>query len=168
MTKPRAPLSVGAALARIAGYIPGDYAEMGRLLGRSESLVRAWGDPQRRERVAIDDAIVLDLAYRTAGGDGAPIYEAYGAKLSADGTLWFAEEIALGRHAATLIRECGEAEAAVVLAAQPGATRRDRERAMREIEEAMAVLSRARIMLGGVSAPRPDPDPPSTGPPPAP
>lgn len=181
MTKLRPPLSVGAALARIAGLIPGDYAEMARLTGkRGDSLVRAWGDPARRERIPLEDAITLDLAYRRAGGQGAPLFECYGAKLDAEGVSWFADEIALARHAATLIRECGDAEAAVVLAAQPGATARDRQHALREIEEAIGVLASARLMLAGAApfqshqfpdvavlpaAANETHNPPSTGPP---
>ncbi|MDR3408448.1 MAG: hypothetical protein P4L68_08120 [Methylovirgula sp.] len=148
MTKRRAPLSVDAALARIAGHIPGGYAEMARVLDRSERLVRAWGDPERRERMPIDDSITLDLAFRAAGGEGAPILEAYRAMLEAEGMDWFAEGIALARHAATMIKECSEAEAALVIAAQPGATFRERSDAIREIEEAMVELNRARLMLG--------------------
>ena len=182
MTKLRPPLSVGAALARIAGLLSGDYAEMAAILDRSPGLVRSWGDPDKRERIPMEDAIALDLAYRAAGGHGAPLFECYGAKLDAEGVSWFADEIALARHAATLIRECGDAEAAVVLAAQPGATMRDRQHALREIEEAIGVLASARLMLAG-AAPFPTPalaitdvaplppaanethNPPSTGPP---
>ena len=151
MTKLRPPLSIGAALARIAGQIEGDYSEMVRLTERSASLVRAWGDPERRERMPIDDAITLDLAYRRAGGQGAPIFEAYGTMLDAEGLHWFADQVALSRQAATIIRECSEAEVAVIVAAQPGATLRDRAQAAREIEEAMAVLARARTMLNGTA-----------------
>ena len=153
MTKRRAPLSIDAALARIAGHIPGGYAEMARILDRSERLVRAWGDPERRERMPIDDAIALDLAYRAAGGDGAPVFEAYAEKLRNDGLTWFADEVALGRHVAGMIKECAEAEAAVVIASQPGATARDRANARREVEEALLTLQRARFMLGDTTAP---------------
>lgn len=166
MTKLRAPLSFGGALARVAGIIPGDYAAMGRIAGCSAALVRAWGDPDKRERMPIEAALAFDLAYREAGGDGAPIFEAYGKRLDAAGLDWFGDQVALGKHAAQLIRECGEAEAAVVLAAQPGSTARDRANAVREIEEAMVVLLRARTMLAGTPAPwSAESDPPSTGPP---
>ncbi|KUR80780.1 hypothetical protein AQZ49_01765 [Novosphingobium sp. FSW06-99] len=143
-------MSVDAALARIAGHIPGGFAEMARIVDRNERLVRKWGDPECRERMPIEDAIALDLAYRAAGGDGAPIFEAYAAKLNHAGTDFFADQIALSRYAVTLIKECSEAEAAVVLAAQPGATARDRAEATREIEEAIAVLNRTRLMLGAL------------------
>ncbi len=164
MTKRRPPLSVDAALARIAGQLVRGWADMGEAVGLSEGMVRAWGDPDRRERMPIDAAIVLDLAYRQSGGDGAPIFEAYAAMLEAEGGAWFAEQVALGRHAVEIIRECGEAEMAVVLAAQPGATQAQRRQAQREVEEAIGVLTRARLMLGTAS-PLPT-EPRSTGPPP--
>ena len=101
MTKLRAPLTIDAALARIAGQIPGGWNAMAKALSdrKSASLVRAWGDPDRREKIPLADALELDLAYRDAGGDGAPLYETYGYLLDAAGTFRFASEIALGRLA---------------------------------------------------------------------
>jgi len=161
MTKHRPPLSVDAALARVAGQLENGWDEMAEVTSRKIGLIRAWADPARRERIPLDDAILLDLAYRRAGGLGAPHFECFGARLQAEGLEWFAEEIALARHAATLIRECSEAEAAVVIASQPGATPRERAHALREVEEAIAVLARARTMLSGAALPHP----PQTGPP---
>ena len=150
MTKRRPPLSIDAALARIAGHIPGGYAEMARVVERSEGMLRAYGDPDRRELLPMEDGIALDLAYRAAGGEGAPLFEAYAHKLDSAGVDFFADQIALGLEAVKLIRECSDAEAAMVIAAQPGATPRDRANATREIEEAMAVMARARLMLGSL------------------
>mgnify|MGYP007116559797 CR=1 FL=1 len=151
MTKHRPPLSVDAALARVAGQLVNGWDEMAEVTSRRIGLIRAWADPERRERIPLEDAILLDLAYRQSGGLGAPLFECYGTRLSVEGLEWFAEEVALGRHAVRLIKECGEAEAAVVLAAQPGATPRDRREALRQVEEAMTVLARARTMLTGSS-----------------
>lgn len=165
MTKPRPPLSIDAALARIAGQLERGWESIAEVTGRKNGLVRAWGDPARRERLPVDDAIVLDLAYRAAGGEGAPIFEAYGARLDAAGVEWFGDQIVLGRYASYVIRECSEAEAALVQAAQPGSTARDRTNALREIEEAIAVLSRARMMIGGPPPFGNEPEHLSTGPP---
>jgi hypothetical protein len=155
MTKRRPPLSVDAALARIAGQIDGAWVEMGVITSRSESMVRAWGDPARREKIPVEDAIMLDLAFRAAGGEGAPIFETYAHQLNVEGGTWFADQVALGRYAAEVIRECGEAGSAVVLSAQPGASAAQRRQALREVEEAIGVLNRARLMLG-LPAPFPD------------
>lgn len=156
MTVHRPPLSIDAGLARIAGQLPDGWVGMAQAVERSESLVRAWGQPGRRERIPLEDAIRLDLAYRAAGGMGAPLYEAYGAMIDAAGVTVFADEIALARHAALMIKETAEANAAAIIAAQPGRTDRDRRQAMQEVEEAIAVLYRTRVLLGGS---------PATGPP---
>ena len=148
----RAPLSLDAALARIAGLIPGSWEKMGELTARKERTVRNWGDPDTSEKIPIDCAIALDLAYREAGGDGAPIFECYAAKLDAAGMTHFADQIALGRHTADVIKEGGDAHAALVRAAQPGATGQDRATALREVEEAIEALLRARPMLVGSDA----------------
>ena len=69
MTLHRPPLSIDAGLARIAGQLPDGWAGMAQAVERSESLVRAWGQPGRRERIPLEEAIRLDLAYRAAGGE---------------------------------------------------------------------------------------------------
>lgn len=155
MTKRRPPLSIDAALARIAGQLECGWDDIASVTGRSTTLVRAWGDPDRREKIPVDDAIMLDLAYRAAGGEGAPIFEMFAHQLQIEGGTWFADEVALGRYAAEVILECGQAGSAVVLSAQPGATAAQRREALREVEEAIGVLTRARLMLG-LPAPFPD------------
>lgn len=147
MTKHRPPLSIDAALARIAGHLAGGWTDIAETTRRAESTVRAWGDPDRPEQIPLDCAVVIDLAYQAAGGLGAPCYEAYTSMLEEAGAERFADQIALGRLASQVIRECGEANAALVAAAQPGATDTDRRRTLREIEEAMAQLQTARQLL---------------------
>ncbi|QSR16037.1 hypothetical protein [Novosphingobium sp. KA1] len=153
MTKGRAPLTIDAALARIAGEIPGGWSAMAALLcnpngkPRSESMVRAWGDPLRREKIPLHDAIKLDLAYRSAGGDGAPLFETYGYLLDEAGMFRFSNEVALGRLAVDAIREGGEAHAALVLASQPGVDPRQKRAAIQEVEEAIQALHSALTLL---------------------
>lgn len=150
MTKHRAPLSIEQALARIAGQLPDGYADMARRTGHQPGTVRAWGDPDRRERIAVDDAIALDIAYQEAGGTGAPIHEAYTHQLELAHLSHFASRISLGRHAVDVIKEGGEAHAALVRAAQPGATPEDRRHAEVEIGEALETLKRALPLLAGL------------------
>lgn len=149
MTKRRRPLSIHRAIERVAKLLPDGYAEAAEAAECSESMARAWGDPDRREEIPVARAIRLDLAYRQAGGEGAPIFEAYAAQLEAAGVCLLADALALGRHAATVIHECGEAGAAIVTAAQPGSGPADRDAAVREIEQAIAALHRSRAMLSG-------------------
>ncbi|WP_395396158.1 hypothetical protein WBP07_22865 (plasmid) [Novosphingobium sp. BL-8A] len=93
------------------------------------------------------DAIELDLAYRRAGGDGAPLFETYGYQLDQAGTFRFAGEIAPSRLAVEAIREGGEARATLVLAAQPGVGLRRQHEAKREVDEAIQAHQSAKILL---------------------
>lgn len=152
MTLRRAPLTIDAALARIAGQLPAGWADMALAVDRSESLVRAWGNPERREQICLADAVQLDLAYRAAGGDGAPLYETYGWQLEEAGMFRFADEIALGRLTAAAIREGGEAHAALVLCSQPGVEPSLHRQTLHEVDEAIASLQSARLHLAARAA----------------
>lgn len=147
MTKLRAPLSFEQALARIAGQLDGGFQAMGTLTARSPRLVRAWGDPDRREQIPLDCAITLDLAYVEAGGEGAPLHEAYTHQLEQAALLKWAAGRELARHAAMVMKECGEAGSALVLATQPGACDRVKAQAARELAEALEVIKRTQAIL---------------------
>lgn len=136
MTKVRAPLTVDAALSRIAGQLEGGWEEMGRAVDKSASYLRACGDPERREKLSIDDAIVLDLAYEASGGEGYPLYMTYEAKLELAQAERFACRFALLRRTAALIKEGGEAHSALARACLPDATEADFRAAQRELAEA--------------------------------
>ncbi|BBC72895.1 conserved hypothetical protein [Altererythrobacter sp. B11] len=147
MTKLRAPLSVDAALARIAGQLPGGWREMAELADRQERTVRNWGDPDTREQIPIDCAIELDLAYQRAGGTGAPIHETYSLQLELAELSRFADRHELLAQAFEVIKEGGEAHAAIVHAARPGATPQDTAEALRECIEAFDALKLILPML---------------------
>lgn len=147
MTKLRAPLSIDAALARIAGHMPRAWEQMADIAGRKVRTVRNWGDPDTPEQIPLDCAIALDLAFIEAGGAGAPLFEAYATKLELDELARHADRIELGRQTASVIRECGEAGGALVLASQPGATPAHRRDAMRECAEALDTLKRVLPLL---------------------
>lgn len=153
MTKVRAPLSIDAALSRINDFLPGGWAEMGGITGRAARTVRNWSDPDTGEQCPIDCAIALDLAYVAAGGECAPLFEAYSLKLEMASMERFACNIALARHTADVIREGGEAHSALVRATLPGATRADREEARREVAEALDFLKRTLPLLEADRAP---------------
>jgi len=152
VTKRRPPLTIDAALTRIADHLPGGWREMAEVAHRREGLVRAWGDPDRREGIPLLDSLQLDLAYRAGGGRGAPLFEWYTARLDAAGGLRVAGPAALARQAEQLVRECGEANAALIAVSFSGGDHAKLVAARREIEEAMVALQRARIMLGGREA----------------
>lgn len=150
LQKRRAPLSVDGALARIAGQVPGDWGAMGEDLGLRESIVRAWGDPDRRERIPFECAIKLDILFRAHGGDGWPMFETYAYQLDESAKARFVDEIVLGRLAAIVIRECGEASSLLVLAAQPGADRSDFRETRSHVQEAIDAYQRASVLLAAL------------------
>lgn len=147
MTKPRAPLTIDAALARIAGQLPLGFDDMARVAGRQVRTVRNWGDPDTPEQVPVDCAIALDLAYIAAGGTGAPIFEAYALKLELADAAKFGDRHQLLRHAQDVARETGEANAAIIGAAHPAATKTDRARALAEATEAREALNQVIPLL---------------------
>ncbi|MGB7407177.1 MAG: hypothetical protein WA908_01610 [Pontixanthobacter sp.] len=151
MTKRRAPLSIDAALTTVAGQMPGGFAELAGSLDKSESLVRKWADPDTREEISFSAAIAADLIYRAEGGEGAPMFECYAHQLDQAGAMRFADEIALGEHVQTVIRESAEANAAIVAASQAGSSHTTRAEARREVEESMEAHRRALQLLDGGS-----------------
>ena len=154
MTKDRAPLSVDGALARIAGMLPGGWAEMAHLTGYAERTVRAWGDVDREEQINLPAAIKLDIAYLAAGGEDKPLYETYGYQLGLSIKERFASSFDILRLAVDVVREVGEAQTALMEACLPDATRLDRREAQRELLEAMEVMKRAVLNLDLPELPR--------------
>ena len=147
--KPRAPLSTDQALARIAGQLPGGFVEMARILDRSESLVRGWSDPDRRERIPMDDAITLDLAYRAAGGDGSPLFDSYAVRLDLAAAARFSEQFNLLALTEGLSKETGEGITALIGACHPDAGPAERKRALKEVAD---VLEPIRAILNALEA----------------
>lgn len=140
LQKPRPPLSTAQALARIEGQLPGGIEEMARITNRSVSLVRAWSDQDRRENIPLDDAIALDLAFQAAGGEGAPLADSYVFRLELAGLERFSDRFELLQRVGHVVREGGEAHAALIRACQPGAGPNERRDALREAVEAQEAL----------------------------
>ncbi|WP_051211381.1 hypothetical protein [Sphingomonas sp. LH128] len=146
--KRRPPLSIHAALADIADTVPGGWDAMAAECSpRKPAIVRAWGDPDRREEIPLECAIKLDKLFRRSGGDGAPCIEYFAFRLDEAGFFHSADNLGLGRIAAELIRECGQAQAALVLAAQPGACRTVFREALVHMDEALEEYQTARVVV---------------------
>ncbi|MBD8548030.1 hypothetical protein [Sphingomonas sp. CFBP 8760] len=154
MTKLRDPMTIENALDFVIGVLKIEHAA--EVTGRERGYLRSLSDPDSRYRLTIEDALKLDLAYAAAGGDGAPLYETYGLLLGAARAKRFSCEAEIARHTVEVIREGGEAHAALVALSIPGATDADRRNALREIEQANAALTRVVHLL---EQPKP-PDPP--------
>ncbi|HKY80855.1 MAG TPA: hypothetical protein VJM09_05215 [Sphingobium sp.] len=148
MTKRRAPLSIDAALARIAGQLHGGWTEMADVAGYVERTVRAWGDVDREEQINLPSAIRLDIAFQAAGGTGAPIFEAYGDMVRAAQADAFGSKQELHREAIALIKENGEAEMALLEAALPGSGPAEEAKAQRELLEVRSFVDRMLLRLG--------------------
>lgn len=157
MTKARAPLSIDAALARIAGQLDDGWNDMAKITGRADRTVRNWGDPDTPESVPIDCAIALDLAYVKSGGSGTPIFEAYAYQLEQAERTRFADRYDLLRRAQAVAKETGEANSAILGAAQPNASAADKRAAQIEITEAIDTL---KDVLPLLSIPAGDDQPP--------
>jgi hypothetical protein len=147
MTKHRPPLSFDAALARIVGQLPGGYEDAAKVANRAVSTIRNWGIPDRDEVVPIDCALALDVAYRGAGGIGAPFLEAFTAQLEKALSNRFAGADELLLLLPEVLRENSEAEVAIVTAAKAQAGSRDYRETLREIDEAMGRFQQARQLV---------------------
>lgn len=148
MTKVKAPMSIDAALARIAGQFPDGYKDLARIVDRHESTIRAWGnDDKPDQQISLPLAIALDIAYVREGGEGRPLFETYALQVNVAREKAFASETALARRACILIREGAQANEAVVLASLPFATPRDRTNAISELHDVIREATSAIALL---------------------
>tara|TARA_R110000737_G_scaffold10365_1_gene26029 strand:+ start:187 stop:666 length:480 start_codon:yes stop_codon:yes gene_type:complete len=73
--KLRNPKEFAAAVTRIRSALGEEGCA--RAVGRSDSLVRKWADPDHPAIPNLDQALSLDAAYVAAGHGDAPIFELY-------------------------------------------------------------------------------------------
>lgn len=154
MTLARPPLSIDAALARIAGQIPGDWEAMAKLTGYKKRTVQKWGgadvasDPAEARDMPIRAAITLDIEFQRAGGIGSPIYAAYGLLVESANVDAFGSKQELQRDTITFIKESSEAEIALLEASQPGAGAAEEAIAQREVLHLVQWGQRLLVKLG--------------------
>lgn len=134
MTRLRDPITVENTLNLLLGTITIERAA--EVTERSAGYLRAVSNPDTRERLALEDAIKLDLEWRAQGNEGYPLYETYDRMLQTSAAERFASAAVIGRLACLVAKEAGEATAALVEASLPGADVRQWRRALRELEEA--------------------------------
>jgi hypothetical protein len=146
MTKPIAPMSFEGALAKIV-YMLG-WDDVAAICKRSVRTVRNWTDAAARGSIRLDQARELDLAYRRAGGEGAPMLECYALSLEA---LTIAEDPCgekLADRTSKAAKEAGEAISALIDASRRPNSAATRIIARREAEEAISALTAANAALG--------------------
>jgi len=140
LTLAREPLSFPRAITKIAAVI--DYPDMARVIGRSESLTRKWSHPARKAFPTLAQAVAIDGAYVAAGGDGTPLLEAYAQQLDVAIGREIACQLALSAAVAVAAKEFGEAVAASLAVARPGAPNQGAVfHALNESEEASAAMA---------------------------
>lgn len=145
MTKARCPSSFADAVTRVAGRLGWDGTA--QAVGKAERTVRNWSDPDTGAQPTIDDALRLDAAYLEAGGGEPPMLAVYQLRLER-AVAPVADTAELTASAAMAAREAGEFTAAMMAAAQPGASRLDRQIAVREGIEAAAAITATVQKLG--------------------
>lgn len=154
-TKPRPPISIDAALARIAGQLTGSWAEMAEVTGYQERTVRRWGDfdaqPDEAEArdIPMRTAVKLDIAYQAAGGTGAPILEAYADLVKVAAAEAFACKQQLFAATMGFMAENNEAELALLEATKPEAGPAEIANAKRQLLDAREDIDEILAGLGG-------------------
>jgi hypothetical protein len=147
MTKRREPVTVEAALMRVFTLL-GRHGAASAVQRKLRTL-HNWSDPDTSAEISLKDALQLDRACIAAGTGEAPFRDVYLVLL--DATLTAPGEC-LTRGSAKVAKEAGEAVAAQVLAAQPGATPDLLREAAVQTHELIAVCSR---LLPSLCAPAP-------------
>ncbi len=155
MTRLRRPATFARALTAIADLLGWDGCA--DVLGKSESHVRKLGAPDTEREISLRDSVRLDAAYRRAGGEGAPLLECYAIKLDMHMPVEPASPDCLISGAALAAKESGEAVAASLALASNAHDPICRSAAVRELEEAIAEMSRllTRIAATPEEGPRP-------------
>lgn len=74
VVKPRHPVSFPGAVTRIMGALGLGAAQA---IGKSDSLIRKFADPDHDALPNLDQALALDAAFVLATGDEAPILRVY-------------------------------------------------------------------------------------------
>lgn len=155
MTKLRPPLSFEGAMTRVAGRI--GWPKAVEITGQADRTLRNWSDPDTSAAVTLDKALALDVAYLAQGGDVAPFFEVYRARLEADVAIATGCLTELKRKIGTVAKEGGEAIAYALAAAEPGACDKVLARAELELQESAeattSLLADVRNRRTGKTAP---------------
>lgn len=146
MTALRDPNGCGHAIRRIVVQL-GSVEAVAAVVGRKVGCITDWASDTRTACPSWAQAIALDAAYRAAGGEGAPLYEAYGAQLDFSVTELTACHSALASGIADASREWGDAIGAAALLTVPGFTPNQALTADIELDEAETRLKGLRRLI---------------------
>ena len=154
MTKAR-PIFEDALLRVLGDLTP---ARCALITGRAEAYLREASDPDRPQRLTVEDMHKLDVEHLAFDGT-TPLFAAYGALIAQARAEVYADAVAIGRATKDVLKEDGEAHLALFIASQPDATDHDLRAALRETEEAIAAQSQA-VQVVRVALEKRHPQPP--------
>ena len=146
MTALRDPDGCGHAIRRIVVQL-GSVEAVAAIGGRKVGCISDWASDTRTACPSWAQSIALDAAYRAAGGEGAPLYEAYGKQLDLSVEELTACYKTLATDLAEASREWGEAFGAAVRLTQPGFTPNQALSADIELDEVQTRLKRLRRLV---------------------
>lgn len=149
MTTIRSPRTFANAMTRVAASL--SFETCRKIVHRSNRTVRYWSEERSKKRPTIEQALRFDIAYRLAGGEGAPFLDTYMYKLDVAVEAAIACRDALAGDFATFARESGEAIAAGFAVTLSNASERDIIRAVVEVEEAESALAAIRRRLASIA-----------------
>ena len=144
MTLRRDPFTIENALEKTFGDLRIEVAS--DVTGRSKAYLRALYHPAKRPHLTVVDMVKLTLASRERGL-GTPIWDTVAAIVRAADATYFSGPAEIGRIAVDVIREGGEAHAALCRVSQPGASVADFTDTLRQIEESVHELSHAAAIV---------------------
>lgn len=140
MTKQRHPLTIENALYKVLGALSIERAA--EITGKEMGYLQSLSNPDNRYRLTCEDALLLDAEHAAQFGER-PIHTAMGVILDARDAAQFAERAQLARLSVPVIKEAGEASAALVAATLAGAGPRELVDFIRQAEESIAETTRA-------------------------
>jgi hypothetical protein len=139
VTVPRTPDTAADAVLQIAGSL--GYEAAAAAAGRSVACIRDWTNEATTSCPSFAQAIALDAAYIAAGGENAPLHDAYAAQLKITVEARTACARALSGEVATAAREFGEFIAASLPVCQTGHSPNDVQRALLEADQAETAIA---------------------------
>lgn len=155
MTVECAPLSIEDVLRDVVRALTPAVAA--KAIGKSVGYLDQLANPNNlKARLAVEDAVKLDLAHAAAFGGTMPIYEQYGRIVAAALTDIGECRAELLASIAESVKETAELHAAALELFKPSASKQDRLRALREWVGASKAVDRIgakiRRMCGSGSA----------------
>jgi hypothetical protein len=145
MTKVRKPLTPYRALTEVIDVLGFDGCT--EVTGKKEWQLRKMSDADTGRDISFRDAMRLDVAYRRAGGDGAPFLECFAARLEVELADEADRPDQLLRLTGNVSKEVGEAIAAAI---ELAGRRDDPAAYLRAVDEARQGLATVQSLVSSL------------------